>query len=440
MAKVRFLLLGSMLTATASAQTSGFAPGIDKADTVWVLVASVLVLLMTPALAFFYGGLVRHKNVLSTMMHSIVLMGVGSIIWVLLGFTLAFGTSQGWIGGFDWILGQRISTSSPYPSQTIPLAVFMLFQMKFAIITPALISGAVAERMKFTGYVVFTGLWSILIYAPIACWVWNPGGWLNKMGVLDFAGGSVVHLASGVAALAACLALGPRKRMSITPHNVPFVLLGGGLLWVGWIGFNAGSALSASPVAVSAFVATQLAGAAGLIGWCLLEAVTRGKASAVGAACGLVAGLATVTPAAGYVDAGSAILIGLVGSVVCGLATNLKSRFRYDDALDVVGVHGVGGFLGMILTGVLASELINPQVTASLTQGRGHLVLIQLLACLVVLGFSFGGSFVLMKLTHAVVGVRVPPEAESAGLDITLHGESAYVLIHTEEDEAVRDE
>ena len=433
MSKGRLVLFGSLLTGAAQAQS--YAPTIDKSDTVWVLVASVLVLLMTPALSLFYGGLVRHKNVLSTMMHSIVLMGLGTIIWVLLGFTLAFGTSHGWIGGFDWILGQDISTSAPYPGQTIPLAVFMLFQMKFAIITPALISGAVAERMKFIGYVVFVALWSALIYAPIACWVWNPNGWLNKLGVLDFAGGSVVHLSSGVAALAACIALGPRKRTSITPHNVPLVLLGGGLLWVGWIGFNAGSALSASPVAVSAFVATQLAGAAGLIGWTLLEAITRGKPSAVGAACGLVAGLATVTPAAGFVTAGSAIVIGLVGSVVCGLAINLKSRFRYDDALDVVGVHGVGGFLGMILTGVLASELVNSQVTASMAQGRGHLVLIQLFASAVVLVFSFIGSYLLMKLTQSVVGVRVSPEAEDAGLDITLHGEAAYVLVQSDETE-----
>jgi Amt family ammonium transporter len=291
--------------------------------------------------------------------------------------------------------------------------------------------------MKFSGYVVFTALWSILIYAPIACWVWNPNGWLNKMGVLDFAGGSVVHLSSGVAALAACMALGPRKRTSITPHNVPFVLLGGGLLWVGWIGFNAGSALQASPTAITAFVATQLAGAAGLIGWCVLETITRGKPSAVGAACGLVAGLATVTPAAGYVDAGSAIIIGLAGSIVCGLAINLKARFRYDDALDVVGVHGVGGFLGMILTGVFASELINSQVTTSMAQGRGHLILIQGLACAVILVFSFIGSYVLMKVTKAVVGVRVPPEAEVSGLDIALHGESAYVLIQTEDEEDV---
>ncbi len=433
MTKGRLLLLGSMLTATAHSQT--FSPTIDKADTVWVLVASVLVLLMTPALSLFYGGLVRQKNVLSTMMQSIVLMGLGSIIWVLLGFTLAFGKSQGYIGGFDWLWGQGISTTSSYPTQTIPLAVFMLFQMKFAIITPALISGAVAERMKFSGYVLFTALWSVIIYAPIACWVWNPDGWLNKMGVLDFAGGSVVHLASGVAALAACMALGPRRRTASTPHNVPLVLLGGGLLWVGWIGFNAGSALAASPVAVSAFVATQLAGAAGLIGWCTLEAITRGKPSAVGAACGLVAGLATVTPAAGYVEAGPAILIGLLGSVVCGLAINLKSKFRYDDALDVVGVHGVGGFLGMILTGVFASIFVNSQVQASLAQGRGHLILVQALACAVVLIFSFVGSYLLMKVAKMIVGVRVPPEAENVGLDIALHGEAAYVLIQTDEDE-----
>lgn len=427
------LLLGLALTTCAGAEN--FGPNIDKADTVWVLVASVLVLLMTPALSLFYGGLVRNKNVLSTMMHSIVLMGVGTIIWVLLGFTLAFGTSQGWIGGFDWLWGQGISTSVPYPSQTIPLAAFMLFQMKFAIITPALISGAVAERMKFSGYVVFTALWSILIYAPIACWVWNPNGWLAKMGVLDFAGGSVVHLASGVAALAACIALGPRKQTSVTPHNVPFVLLGGGLLWVGWIGFNAGSALNVSPVGVGAFVATQLAGASGLIGWCLLESFTKGKPSAVGAACGLVAGLATITPAAGFVDAGPAILIGFAGSVVCGLAINLKTKFRYDDALDVVGVHGAGGLLGMLLTGVFASAVLNSQAQTSLAGGRTHLIGVQALACGVILVFSFVGSYLIMKITQFIVGVRVDPDHEDVGLDVALHGESAYALVHSDDEE-----
>ncbi|MBI1755984.1 MAG: ammonium transporter [Fimbriimonas ginsengisoli] len=405
---------------------------MDKADTAWVLVASVLVLLMTPALSLFYGGLVRHKNVLSTMMQSIWLMGLGTLIWFLVGFTLAFGKSNGWIGGFDWLWGQNISTSSPYPGQTIPLAVFMLFQMKFAIITPALISGAVAERMKFSGYVLFTALWSALIYAPIACWVWNPGGWLNKLGVLDFAGGSVVHLASGVAALAACLALGPRTRNSTEPHNVPFVLLGAGLLWVGWIGFNAGSALSTGSVAVGAFVATQLAGAAGMIAWSGLEALGKGKPSAVGAATGLVAGLATITPAAGFVEAGPAIMIGLAGSIVCYMAVSLKSRFGFDDALDVVGVHGAGGFLGMLLTGAFASVFANAAVRASLAEGRGHLVLMQLLAGVTVLAFSFVGSLVLMKVVQALIGVRVSADDEHGGLDVALHGESAYVLIHTE--------
>ncbi len=421
-----------MLAAHANAD-QGFAPSIDKADTVWVLVASVLVLLMTPALAFFYGGLVRHKNVLSTMMHSIVLMGLGSIIWFLVGFTIAFGKSNGYIGGFEFLWGQGISTSKAYGAQTIPLAIFMLFQMKFAIITPALISGAVAERMKFSGYVLFTTLWSILIYAPIACWVWNPDGWLNKLGVLDFAGGSVVHLASGVAALAACIAIGPRKVAS-TPHNVPFVLLGAGLLWVGWIGFNAGSALSAGPVAVGAFVTTQLGGAAGLIGWTVMEAILKGKPSAVGAATGLVAGLATITPAAGFVEAGPAILIGLLASVICCLAVTLKTKFRYDDALDVVGVHGVGGFIGMLMTGIFATAVANEAVGASLVGGRGHLVMVQALAAAVVLAFSFVGSLLLMKLSKALVGVRVSDDEEVGGLDVALHGELAYVMVEQNEE------
>ncbi len=421
-----------MLAASANAQQA-FDKSIDKADTVWVLVASVLVLLMTPALAFFYGGLVRHKNVLSTMMHSIVLMGIGSVIWFLLGFTLAFGKSQGFIGGFEFLGGVGISNTSPYPTQTIPLAIFMLFQMKFAIITPALISGAVAERMKFSGYVLFTALWSILIYAPIACWVWNPDGWLNKLGVLDFAGGSVVHLASGVAALAACLAIGPRK-VSSTPHNVPFVLLGAGLLWVGWIGFNAGSALSAGPVAINAFVTTQLGGAAGLIGWAIMESVLKGKPSAVGAATGLVAGLATITPAAGFVEPGAAILIGFLASVICCSAVSLKSKFHYDDALDVVGVHGVGGFIGMLFTGIFASVVANDVVKSSLAQGRTHLVLMQLFAAVTVLVFSFVGSLLLMKLTQALVGVRVSADDEVSGLDVALHGEPAYVMIEVDEE------
>jgi Amt family ammonium transporter len=361
-------------------------------------------------------------------------MGVATIAWVLLGFTLSFGKSTGFIGGFDYLLGQNISTTLPYPSQSVPMAAFMLFQMMFAIITPALISGAISERMKFSGYVLFTALWSLIVYAPIACWVWNPDGWLNKLGVLDFAGGSVVHLSSGVAALAACLALGARKKTAFSPHNIPFVLLGAGLLWVGWIGFNAGSALAINGVALGAFVATQVAAAAGLVGWSITETILRGKPSAIGAGCGLVAGLATVTPAAGYIEVGPAILIGLVASVVCCLATSLKTKFRYDDALDVVGVHGVGGFLGMILTGVFASVAANAAVAASLQQGRAHLILMQALACGVVVVFSFVASFVLMKLTQAIVGVRVSDDHEDGGLDLALHGESAYQLWQVEED------
>lgn len=414
-------------------------PAYDKADTLWVLVASVLVLLMTPALALFYGGMVRRKNVLSTMMHSFIMMGIVSLLWVALTYSLAFGkTNNGFFGGFEYLFGEGISMKLPYPYTspvgTIPAGVFMLFQMMFAIITPALISGAIAERMRFGGYVLFTSLWAIVIYAPVACWVWNPGGWLAQRGALDFAGGTVVHLASGASALAACIALGRRRALEhrdpILPNNLTTTLLGAGLLWVGWIGFNAGSALAMNDIAISAFVATHLAAAAGMIGWLVCEKLHFGKPTALGAASGLVAGLVGITPAAGYVAPMPAILIGLAVGCLCCFAVGLKYKLKFDDSLDVVGVHGIGGATGAILTGFLASAVVNPAVSDSLKQnhGRGGLILTQLIGVLVVGVYAFVGSYLLMKLTRAITGTRVKDVEEDSGLDISLHGEAGYNL------------
>ncbi len=426
--------IGACQTATTAA-----TPAIDKADTVWVLVSSVLVLLMTPALALFYGGMVRRKNVLSTFMHSFIMMGIVSVLWLVIGYSLAFGKSNsGFVGGFEYLMGNGVSMKLPYPYNnpvgTIPNGAFFLFQMMFAIITPALISGAIAERMKFSGYVVFTTLWSLLIYAPVACWVWNPDGWLAKKGALDFAGGTVVHLASGVSALVACIMLGKRKAVdhheAILPNNLTMTLLGAGLLWVGWIGFNAGSALAANDLAVSAFATTQVAAAAGMLGWLVVEQIRYKKPTALGAASGLVAGLVGITPAAGYVSLGSALILGLVVGVVCSLAVSLKHKFNFDDSLDVVGVHGVGGMLGALLTGVLATETVNSAVGDSLKTngGRAGLIVTQVVAVLAVAAFAAVGTAIIIKITQAVVGIRTSADDESLGLDLSLHGESGYNL------------
>ena len=404
------------------------APTVDKGDSVWMIVATALVLLMTPALALFYAGMVQRKNVLNTMMLSFVMMGVVSLSWVLIGYTLSFGKSNGFIGGLEYAFANGVSLRIPYGSQTIPAALFLLFQMKFAIITPALMSGAVAERIKFGGYLVFTLLWSILIYAPIACWVWNPDGWLCKMGALDFAGGTVVHLASGVSALALCLVLGRRKTTEIAPNNLTITLLGAGLLWFGWFGFNAGSSLAMNDVAINAFLTTHLAAAAGMLAWMLVEYVRHQKATTLGGASGLVAGLVVITPAAGFVSVGSAILIGLSAGVLCCLAIELKHKFGYDDALDVVAVHGIGGLVGSILTGVLASSAINPVVEASLSGGRTHLIFVQLLTAGVVIVVAGSGSWLLARGVNATVGLRADVEHEEVGLDRAYHGEGGYEL------------
>lgn len=417
------LLAGSLAFAQDPAAA---APVIDKGDSTWMIVATALVLLMTPALALFYGGMVQKKNVLNTMMLSFIMMGVVSIVWVLIGYSLAFGKSNGFIGSLEYLWGANISLTTPYGTQTIPAALFMLFQMKFAIITPALISGAIAERVKFGGYLVFMVLWSLLIYCPLACMVWNGDGFLLKLGALDFAGGTVVHLASGVSALALCFVLGARKQKGMPANNITLTLLGGGLLWFGWFGFNSGSALAMNDIAVNAFLTTHLAAAAGLCAWMLVERLRTGKTTAIGAASGLVAGLVGITPAAGFVGVGPAIAIGVITGGVCALAIELKHKLGYDDALDVVGVHGVGGVIGSVLTGVFASAAINPGIAGALEKGQGALIINQLIAVGFTIVFAFVGSYVLGLIVEKTIGLRSKEECELAGLDVAYHGESAY--------------
>jgi ammonium transporter, Amt family len=417
------LLAGSLAFAQDPAAA---APVIDKGDSTWMIVATALVLLMTPALALFYGGMVQKKNVLNTMMLSFIMMGVVSIVWVLIGYSLAFGKSNGFIGSLEYLWGANISLTTPYGTQTIPAALFMLFQMKFAIITPALISGAIAERVKFGGYLVFMVLWSLLIYCPLACMVWNGDGFLLKLGALDFAGGTVVHLASGVSALALCFVLGARKQKGMPANNITLTLLGGGLLWFGWFGFNAGSALAMNDIAINAFLTTHLAAAAGLCSWMLVERLRTGKTTAIGAASGLVAGLVGITPAAGFVGVGPAIAIGVITGGVCALAIELKHKLGYDDALDVVGVHGVGGVIGSVLTGVFASATINPAIAGALEKGQGALIINQLIAVGFTIVFAFVGSYVLGLIVEKTIGLRSKEECELAGLDVAYHGESAY--------------
>lgn len=415
----------------AMAHAQDAAPKVDPANSAWMIVATAMVLFMTPALALFYGGMVQKKNVLNTMLLSFAMMGVISLIWVLVGYTLTFGkTTNGFIGNLEFILGKNISIDTPYGTQTIPAALFMLFQMKFAIITPALISGAIAERVRFKAYLTFMIIWSLVIYCPIACWVWNPDGWLCKMGALDFAGGTVVHLASGVSALALAAFIGPRSSVESKPNNITLVLLGAGMLWFGWFGFNAGSALAIDKVAVNAFLTTHLAAAAGMLSWIVMEMIRspKSKATAIGGASGLVAGLVAITPAAGFVTLGSSILIGLLAGVVCNLAIELKHKMKIDDALDVVGVHGIGGMLGAILTGIFATATVNSVVEGSLKEGRGHLIVVQLIAIAATIVFAGGGSYILAVVINRFTRLRSSESSEIKGLDLAYHGELGYVI------------
>jgi len=412
------------------------APKIDSGDTAWMLTSSALVLMMTaPGLALFYGGLVRSKNGLATIMQSFVLMAMISVQWVLWGYTLAFGPDHGHlIGGLDWIgLAGVGGDPNPDYAATIPHQCFMIYQCMFAVITPALITGAFAERMKFSAFLLFSLLWATFIYDPLAHWVWGKGGWMGAAGIgaLDFAGGTVVHISSGISALAAVFVMGKRlgyPREPMPPHNLPFSVVGAAMLWVGWFGFNAGSALGANALATSAFVATNTGAAAAALSWMYAEWAVRGRPTVLGAASGAVAGLVAITPAAGFVGPVSSIIIGGIGGVVCFTACNLKGRFGYDDSLDVVGVHGVGGTTGAILTGLFASKAVNPAGADGLFFGNPAQLGIQLLAVGVTLVFAFVGAFVLLKIVDAVVGLRVEEEDEVVGLDLSQHGETAYTL------------
>jgi Amt family ammonium transporter len=410
------------------------ASAINSGDTAWVLVAAALVLLMTaPGLALFYGGMVRRKNVLATLMQSFILAGLITVQWVLFGYSLAFSPDHhGLIGGLSWI-GLNSVGAAPDPdyAATIPHTVYMLFQCMFAIITPALITGAIAERVSFRGFFLFSLLWATFIYDPLAHWVWGTGGWLHQMGALDFAGGTVVHISSGISALAAAILLGRRMgypHEPITPHNLTMTLTGAGLLWFGWFGFNAGSALAANGLAASAMVATHVAAAAASLSWMATEWMTRGKPTVLGAASGAVAGLVAITPASGYVGPMAALVIGIIAGAICFYAVSIKYHFGYDDSLDVVGVHCVGGITGALLTGVFASKLINPAGADGLLNGNPSQLLIQFVAVAASMAFAFAGSLVLLKLVDGLVGLRVDSEEEHIGLDLTQHSEVGYAL------------
>ena len=407
---------------------------INSGDTAWVLASSALVMAMTvPGLAFFYGGMVRRKNVLSVLMHCFIILCVISLQWVLWGYSLAFAPGSGFIGGLQWF-GLKGVGFDPYPdySATIPHQAFMIFQCMFAVITPALIIGAFAERMKFSSFLVFTVLWATFVYDPIAHWVWGVDGWLHKLGALDFAGGTVVHINAGVAGLATALIIGRRKGYEDKPtplHNLPFVVLGASMLWFGWFGFNAGSALAANGLATSAFVVTNTATAAAGLSWALLEWKINGKPTMFGAATGAVAGLVAITPASGFVNVVGAIIIGLLVSVFCFIAVSfVKPKLGYDDSLDAFGVHGIGGTWGAIATGLFATKEVN-SAGAGLFYGNPGQLLIQLKAVVATWVYTFVVTFIIYKLVDIVMGVRVSEKDEALGVDLTQHHEGAYTVL-----------
>ena len=398
---------------------------MNAADTAWMLISTALVLLMTPALAFFYGGLVRSKNALNTMMMSVISLGFVGVLWAVVGYSLAFAPGNDWIGDTSRLFLRGVGLE---PQGTIPHYLFMCYQGTFAIITAALISGAIVERMRFSAYLLFICLWALVVYSPVAHWVWG-GGWLAKMGALDFAGGTVVHVNAGVAALVAALSVGKRKDFkssALMPHNVPFVLLGAGLLWFGWFGFNAGSALGANTSAALAFTATMLAPAGTLVVWTLLDAVRQGKPTAVGAATAIVVGLVAVTPAAGFIGPMSAIALGAIAAVPSYFGLLWRAKTQLDDSLDVVAAHGVGGTVGALLTGVFAQKSLNG-IADGLLFGNPAQLGIQAVAVGAAILYSGVASFVLLKIVGAIFPLRATSSEETVGLDLSAHGEEAYV-------------
>ena len=419
---------------TGPAAAAQAVPAIDTGDTAWLIVATALVMLMTPGLAFFYGGMVGKKNVLGILMQCFTILCLVSVQWVLFGYSLSFGPGKGFWGGFEW-LGLKGVGLTPYAdyAATIPHQLFMAFQMMFAIITPALIIGAFAERMKFSAFVLFTILWATFVYDPVCHWVWGIGGWLRELGALDFAGGTVVHINAGIAAFMTAIFIGKRKGTnshSILPHNLPFTILGTALLWFGWFGFNAGSSLGANGIAVNAFVVTNTAAATAGMTWALLDWIFNKKPTMLGMATGAVAGLVAITPAAGFVSAVSSILIGIFVSIFCYFAVAyIKPKFGYDDALDVFGVHCVGGIWGALATGLFASKAVNPAGADGLFFGNPKQFLIQVIATAVTVAYSFAASFIIYKVIDVVIKVRVKEKDEIVGLDLTQHHEKAYTIL-----------
>lgn len=406
---------------------------INLADTLFILLSAALVMLMTPALALFYGGMVRRKNILSVLMQCFAAMCLLSVWWIMIGYSLSFAPNPGFWGGFSWF-GLKGVGYDPMPdySSTIPHRVFMIYQSMFAVITPALIIGAFAERMKFSSYLFFTILWSTFVYAPVCHWIWGSGGWLKQMGVLDFAGGIVVHTTAGIAALVTTVIIGKRRDLAHTPapHNLPLVMAGTGLLWFGWFGFNAGSALAINEVAINAFITTNTAAAAAGISWCLLEWIRNGKPTLFGIMTGIIAGLATVTPGAGFVSVSSAFFIGLIASVLCFIAIAvIKTKFDYDDSLDAFGVHGVGGMLGTLCVGLFATKSVNPAGADGLFYGNAKFFFTQLMGVGICAAYTLIATFIIYKLVDVFVKVRVEEDDESVGLDLTQHRERAYTII-----------
>ena len=413
-----------------------FGATIDSGATAWVLTSAALVAFMTPGLAFFYAGMVRSKNVLGMLMQNFFAMGLISVLWAVAGFSLAFGGTGKYFGNFDFALMKDLATIESLPGYTgdfalaIPVLAFFAYQMMFAVITPALITGATADRLKFSAYAILIGIWAIIVYPTVAHWVFSPNGWLFQRGALDFAGGAVVHINAGAAALAVILVLGNRKgwpREAMPPHNLPFVMLGTGILWFGWFGFNAGSALLANGLAAQALVNTHLAAASGMLAWLLVEKLRAGHATTLGAASGAVAGLVAITPCAGFVGGAAPIIIGLVAGAVCYLALTLKTRFNFDDSLDVVAVHLIGGITGALLLGLFADTKINSLGFDGVLFGGGSKLLVnQLIAIAATFAVSFTVTWLASKILDATIGLRVSQEDELVGLDQSQHAESAY--------------